>query len=34
MSVDRSQVPYPVLILFSEPLEKGEEIDKIGRAHV
>ncbi len=27
MSVDRSQVPYPVLILFSEPLEKGEEID-------
>lgn len=27
MSVDRSQVPYPVLILFNEPLEKGEEID-------
>ncbi len=27
MTVDRSQVPYPVLILFNEPLEKGEEID-------
>lgn len=27
MSVDRSSVPYPVLILFDEPLEEGEEID-------